>query len=453
MLKAFSKAIEGAFSTKSNWDTIENLLIEYGFGGGGWTQYNYPAFAVEGYSKNVIVNHCINTIADSVADLPYIVKINNTDVTDSVNPITQLLKRPNPLQSYKEFIRYVIAYKMIAGNSYIRSISMGAGKSRVFRLESLRPDWMTITPNSFQEPLEYIYTVAGASYSYPVDQATYLSEILQLKIFNPINNIYGLSPIQVAMLNVDQHNQANLWNFNLLRNQAKPSGLISVKAESPLNKTQRTQIEERLRNYNQGAKGAGTPFVMGADLSWTQTSLTPAEMDWVNSKGVTARDICLAFKFPAFLLGMAEGATFTNMGEAKLSFYEETVIPLGENTLSELAYYISRMMGINLELSIDKDKVTALVPRRTEAIENAVNLVSNGIITINEGRSTIDWDKFKSPNADTLMIPAGKLPIDFSTDDLDAGNDPDAAEPASDPAKSKPIDNLIKSLSELKEHI
>ena len=54
------------------------------------------------------------------------------------------------------------------------------------------------------------------------------STVLHLKTFNPLNDWYGLSPIEAAAYSIDQHNQAGAWNQAMLQNGARPSGAIVV---------------------------------------------------------------------------------------------------------------------------------------------------------------------------------------------------------------------------------
>lgn len=433
MFKLISKAVDNIFSAATNdvtntkgYDLLEQLLAEYGYGGNYWSEANYPAYAFNGYAKNVVVNYCISQIAGAAAGIKIIIKRNGTEIASANDDLMRLLKRPNPLMSYSTFMESVIAYKLISGNSYIWANTIGNAKKTVREMYALRPDRVQVIPNSFSLPLEFIYTINGKANVFPCDPVTFESEILQLKHFHPLNDLYGLSPIQVALMNVDQHNEANEWNMNLLKNAGRPSGVYNVKSQTPLTPDQKADIERKLMDKIQGTRHAGKPIITGLDVEWKQVGLSPAEMDWIQSKNTTARDICLAFKFPPYMLGLEKGSTFNNMSEARMSFYEETVIPMTENTLDETAHYLSRMTKQNIEITIDKDKITALAPRRDSARNNAIAAVNGGLISINEGRAEIDYDKVAGEQADVPMVPAGKLPINFDVSQMMGNqNNPD----------------------------
>lgn len=425
---------QAASNEVKGFDLLEQLLAEYGYGGNYWSEANYPAYSFQGYGKNPVVNFCISQISDAAAGIKFILKRNGTEVTNTNDDLMRLLRRPNPLMSYSTFIKYLMSYKMISGNTFIWAISVGNANKKITEMHTLRPDRVQVIPNSFSLPLEYIYTINGKATIFPCDPLTFESEILQIKYFHPLNDLYGLSPVQVAIRIIDQHNEANEWNDNLLKNKGKPSGVYNIKSLNPLLPDQQADILRKINAKNQGPRNAGNDIVAGIDMEYTPLSLTPAEMDWIESKGAAAREICLTFKMPPYMLGLKDGSTFNNMAEARMSFYEETVIPMTENVLDELAYYISRLTKQNIELIIDKDRITALAPRRDSARANAINGVNAGIISIDEAREEIDYKPLKIAQSKVPMVPAGKLPLDFDVSEM--ANNPNPDKPAEgDPAK------------------
>jgi phage portal protein BeeE len=59
------------------------------------------------------------------------------------------------------------------------------------------------------------------------DQSAAQPPILQLTFFNPVDDYYGLSPLEAAACAVDTHNAAAAWNKALLDNAAPPSGALA----------------------------------------------------------------------------------------------------------------------------------------------------------------------------------------------------------------------------------
>lgn len=90
---------------------------------------------------------------------------------------------------------------------------------------------------------------------------------------------------------------------------------------------------------------------------------SPKDMDFLNVKNSAARDIALAFGVPAHTLIPGDN-TYSNLAEARLALWEQTIIPLLENTTSALNNWLTPMFGGNIQISYDKNAISALLPRR-----------------------------------------------------------------------------------------
>lgn len=402
----------------------ESVLRQVILGGGAtWTPTNYMALATEGYCKNVIAYKCINSIANSVADIPIIISINGTeieDLDDTTDKIARRIYRPNDKQTYKTFMQSAVSHRLISGSTYIHMVK-GAITGDIMQLELLRPDRVTILVDGKFIPYAYQYIINGAMYTYPIDQLTNLSDVLQIKTFNPINDLYGLSPMSAAAMSIDQHNESSAWNKSLLENYSRQSGILTLKDRNDnapaLSREQLKDLSDLVHDKMSGPNNAGKVPIINYDMQFQPLSLSPVDMDWLNGKTSAARDICLAFGYPAMLLGFPEGSTYNNVAEAKLALYEETVIPLAQMILCEMSNWLSLMTKKNIEIELDLDKVSALTPRRQVARENARLDVAGGIITINEARKEMDYEPL--PGGDEILVPAGKLPLDFDITQMD----------------------------------
>lgn len=411
---------------------------------------SYYSLATQGYCKNIIAYHCINKIAAAVADIPVIVSVNGNEI-DFNDPIagvdTLSLARPNPKQSYTTFMFDAICYRLISGNTYFHLVK-GDIRNTPFSIELFRPDRVYIdVVNGI--PRNYVYTYEGKQYYYNIEEDTNISEVLQVKCFNPIDDLYGLSPISAAMLAIGQYNEAALWNKALLQNASKPAGILSMRDRGDnapnLGIEQMESINKQINSKFAGARNSGKVITLNYDMQWQSMSFSPTDMDWINGKNSSARDICLAFGYPTFLLGLPEGATFNNVAEAKLALYEETVIPLANSMLDELSYWLSATTGLDIKIVPDLDKVSALTPRRQIARENARLDVAAGIITVNEAREEIGYEEVAG--GDEIMVPAGKLPLNFDTGSLVDTTPPDeaASKSISDLTDKEFFDHLVES--------
>lgn len=330
-----------------------------------WTPRRYDKLAEAGYQRNVIAYRCIRLIAQSVASIPLLVQ--DGQGRDLVaHPLLRLLTQPNPTMSKMAFIETIISQQLIAGNAYIEAVR-GDGGQPPRELWPLRPDRMKIIAGGSGLPMAYEYGAGGKTVRWPADPVTGQSDILHLKSFHPIDDWYGQGPLEAALLSIDQHNEASQWNQSLLQNAARPSGaLVYAPKDGPnqLSDTQFTRLKQELHEQMEGANNAGRPLLLEGGLEWRAMSLSPTDMDWKQGRDAVARDIAVAFGVPAQLIGLPDAQTYANLREARLSFYEETVLPLAFALRDALSGWVLPMFGDDLTLALDLDEVSALALRR-----------------------------------------------------------------------------------------
>uniref|UniRef100_T1HGR2 Uncharacterized protein n=2 Tax=Rhodnius prolixus TaxID=13249 RepID=T1HGR2_RHOPR len=329
-------------------------------------------------------------IANAASSVPFIL-YRLTDQGKSqlkVHPLLKLLYSPSPITSKSEFIEGIVTYRLISGNAYVLMIEPKNNRKPPTELYLLRPDRVEIVPGRNNVPYTYRDTVNNNSYDFKVNKLTGRSAVLHLKTFNPLSDWYGLSPIEAAAYSIDQHNQAGAWNQAMLQNGARPSGAIVVKPAKDgnsgnLSQEQYQRLKEQINDHYSGSVNAGRPILLEGGLEWKEMSLSPRDMDFIESKHSSACDIALAFGVPPQLLGIPGDNTYSNLVEARLSLWEQTVLPTLENIVCHLNSWLTPRFGEDLCLSYDKDAIEILMEKRQKLwkyVENA------SFMTLNEKR-------------------------------------------------------------------
>jgi len=324
-----------------------------------WTGKNYQNFAKEAYKNNVIASRCISLIAKSAASVDWLLYSKNQKQVIEKHPLLTLLHHPNAMSGGAEFFEAFFSYKILSGNAYIL-----ATKDQKIELHLLRPDRVTVIPGESNIPKGYLYKIGDEEIMYDIDLLTGFSEVLHLKNFNPLDDLYGLSQVEAASYSIDLHNQASIWNQALLQNGAKPSGALVFKNSHGnnqyLTEEQFQRLQEQLYEKFSGSANAGKPLLLEGGLEWQEMSYSPKDMDFMETKNSAARDIALAFGVPPHILGIKGDNTYSNMQEARLAFWEETVIPLVDKTVDALNNWLVPFFGNDLKLSYDLNKISAL---------------------------------------------------------------------------------------------
>ena len=402
-----------------------SMVGYFGVGSTQPTNYQYEDLASEGYMKNAIVYRCVNEIAKGASGVPF--KICNADGDEIENhPAKSLLNRPNPLQSYSEFMNALFGYLLLSGNSYMLKV---AGISNVPKeLHLLRPDRITISGGRGAMPARYDYKVNGRTEAvYDVDQDSGFSELKQTKLWNPLDDFYGLSPLNAAAVEVDQHNLSSKHNINLLNNGARPSGAVIFKPKdsdgfaTSLTAGQRQQLMTDLNNRFSGTDNAGRPMLLEGDFDWKEMGLSPKDMDFINLKHMSATDIAMCFGVPSQLVGVPDAQTYSNVAEARLALYEETILPMLSKVQSDINEWLMPQFSEDVYFKFDTDEIPALSERRKRIYENVIGAVKEGIMTRNEARERLGLNAIDG--ADGLLVNASLFPLNEGLPDAPVEED------------------------------
>lgn len=378
---------------------VGSMAVTHIIGHPQWTPRRYDTLAEEGYHKNVIVNRCVTLIARGIASVPWLLYRGEHEI--NTHPLLTLLNSTSPRQAGSAFMEAVVSFLLLSGNTYIEAVFNE--EQHPSELYVLRPDRMKVIPGPGGLPKAFEYTVNGQSKRIPVDPITGQSSILHLKLFNPLNDWYGMSPIEAAAASIDQHNAVSSHNLALLQNGGRPSGafLIRPSPHMPsLTDAQRESLRNDIREVYEGTRNAGRALVLEGDFEWREMGLSPKDLDFIEGKNLSAREIAQAFGVPPMLAGVPGDATFANYREARFHLWEDTILPLLEFLLAEFNLWLTPFFDRDLRIYYDSDSIPALAPRR----EAAWNKIANAdFLTINEKRQAVGYTPL--PDGDVLARP------------------------------------------------
>ena len=367
--------------------TARLLAIESG-GRARWTPRDYAALTREGYIKNAIVHRAVRLVAENIGGVAFLLYEGAAE--RETHPLLDLIARPNPRQDGAAFLECVASHLLLAGNAYIEAVTVdGPAGAQVRELYALRPDRMRVVPGPDGWPEAYEYNVAGRSVRFE-QSAPPLPPILQLAFFNPLDDHYGLAPLEAAAVAVDTHNSAAKWNKALLDNAARPSGALvySGPEGAVLADSQFERLKRELADNYEGATNAGRPLLLEGGLDWKAMSLSPKDMDFMEAKHNAAREIALAFGVPPMLLAIPGDNTFSNYQEANRVFWRQSVLPLANRIGCALTQWLAPVFGAGLRLAVDTDRIEALSPDRAALWDRVTKAP---FLTVNEKRAATGY--------------------------------------------------------------
>lgn len=321
-----------------------------------WTSRQYAPLVKEGYEKNVIVYRCVSMIARGIAMVPWLVYEGDTELIN--HPLLQLFQHPSPGESGASFLESLTTSFLLSGNAFVYASIDEEGVP--VQLHTLRPDRVRVVTDQGQV-VGYDYSVDGSV------QRLKGADVLHIKSVHPLNDWYGLSPIEVAAMAIDQHNAVSTHNLALLQNGGRPSGVFIWKGNDDgwgLTDEQKQSIRDTITHVYSGQGNAGRIMVLEGDVEWKEMGLSPKDLDFSEGKHIAAREISQAFGVPPMLVGVPGDATYANYKEARFHLWEDTILPLLERFQDAFTHFIANRFDESLCFSYDVDGIAALAPRR-----------------------------------------------------------------------------------------
>jgi HK97 family phage portal protein len=342
------------------------------------------AFVEEGYQRNPVIYAVVEEVAKAVAGLKFELKRGEDYIED--HPVLDLLRRPNPMQGGRQFIKAIFVDYLTQGE---QAIAQPQGQKQPVELWRVDPSEVEVKPGKGGIPAAYAHKRAGIETVFPVRGVVApRADMFFYKRYNPRDYWRGQSPLMAGGIAGDIHNRGAEWNYSLLKNAAKPSGLVSFK-DDPSAETV-SKLKEWFKRAFQGSENAGEMPVLTGGADWKQTSLSPIDMDFQSSMTEAKKMIASVYGVPLPLIDN-EAATFANMDTAKERFYTDTVLPLANEWLEAFGNWLLPAFGDDLELCVDMDDIPALDAVRGRKFDRVVKALDAGLITVDEARDEIGY--------------------------------------------------------------
>lgn len=383
------------------------------------TDDDFEKQADEGYKKCITAYRCVNYVARAVSSVPWKLYKRTPSGKEEVedHQMLTLLRRPAPLVSRTDFVNALMSYLQINGNAFIEGVGPTGGRNMgLFKeLYTHRPDYMRVIP-SIYGVAGYEFELEGRTKTWNMDQNSMRCDVHHIKLFNPLDHWYGLSPIEAAAHEIDIFNSYNEWNYNLLEHGAKPSGVYTV--DNTLSTHQRKDVEEGLKKKHTGKEQVGKIITLEKGGKFTQFGFSPQDMDWIQGAETKERHIAGAFGVPPMLMGIPGDNKYANMQEAAKDFWGTTVLFYLTIMQSALDIWLSpRFEAVDNEdytLEPDLSKTPIEEARKATAWERATG--GREFMTINERRKLMDLDEVDG--GDVIFVTISDIPLDMAGESL-----------------------------------
>lgn len=358
-----------------------------------------------------------------------------------------ILRKPNPLMSWRELCYQFWVYKLCTGNTFFRA-SMPEGLTE----DALK---CVYCDNYWVLPSDKVDVVPVNNFScVPLFGCAELNEIIKgynLSINGKVNNIIPSSQIW--------HDRDGIPNFlnasNFLKADSrlcalrKPiANLIAVyearnviytkrgalgfivsqkKDESGTVALDPDEKKEILKSVNEpyGVVGGKYPFgVTDVPVSFVRTNLSIQELMPFDETLEDAIKIAGVYNIPAVLVPRKDQATFSNQDSAEQSVYYSTIIPAAK----DFCHTLTTFLGLDKKgyyIDCNFSDVACLQAGRKEKETCDTLALQRGITAFNAGLCTLDDIRaiiHKDAKADSIPL-FGRLKFEMTPEELETVNE------------------------------
>lgn len=304
----------------------------------------------------------------------------------------------NRYQTPAEFWETIAAQLKIHGNALCLRQFAGEGQGR--RLVGLLPLMWSQVEVELQGDgsVRYRYTDGAGVRVLTDDQVWHIK--------GPGNGVIGMSPLSYARNTIAVGLAANNRMGKIFGNGGKPAGVLTT--DHVLKDDQRAKVKQNFREMTEGNED--TLFVLEAGFAYTQISMSPKDVELLDSARFSVEDIARFMGAPSVLIndGSAQTAWGTGIGQIIRGWYQIKLRPFLERIESSVDINLIPVADRGrMRMAFDFDALLrGDMEQRFAAYKEAV---SGGFMTPDEARAKEGWKA--APGGNELYMQQQMVPL------------------------------------------
>ncbi len=380
-------------------DTMRRAVagfIHQGTGNKGWeflpgTKYDYAKDVIP--MLNSAVAAAVFWVARNFPEAPLAVwnEDENGELSvDTGNPITQLIRRPNPHYPGSLLWFSTMLEFMVSGNAYWVKERDAAG--------TIKHLWWVpkalITPISHPNAsneflLGYEYVPSGEPMLLLPEDVVHIKYGL-----DPGDQRLGLGPLGSVIREMATDDQAANFTATLMRNSAVPGMMMTP--EKGVTFDQQTRDEAKSRwNQSFGGDRQGGLMVASGAMKVTPVGIDPDKLDLGRIRQLPEERICAVLGIQPAVLGLGTGLENTKVGatmkEMREQAWENLLIPLGTMIAEQIDDQLLDDFNSEQVAAFDLRKVRTLQDDETQKSDRVIAQVKAGIIKVSQAQAQLGY--------------------------------------------------------------
>ena len=355
--------------------------------------------------KIAAVYRCVDIVSKGVAQLPLVVKRKEEDYfiidNDDVFGLTYILQmRPNERLSAYEFKRSIMTQLLIGnGNAYVYPKWSGDG------YESM----ILLTPGSCTYDV-YSNTYMVADAINKINGTFEADEIIHLKNLSLDGGYTGVSTLTYAARTLAISANADSANVESFKTRGTLSGFVSGKGSTlGFGTIQDSQLQGVADNIEKQLASGKKIFNLPGEMSFNQISLSPSDIQLLETKTFNVLDICRFFGVHPDKVFAMQSANYKASEMSQVAFLTDTLQPVLTQIENEFQIkLIPRELAMQYKIDFDIEPLL-----QTDLLTQADYInktIQAGVRTVNHWRKK--FGQAPVPNGDKVLVSANLKALD-----------------------------------------
>lgn len=344
------------------------------------------------------------------------------------NDLAKLLKNPNPYQTWSEFMDDCSGFYNSCGEVFIYGVGPGEDSKnfgKYTELYAMPSHLVTLVAGDVFNPVKgYKLRIGDVTKEIPA------SDVCHIKMFNPNwtitgDQLRGQSPLLAGLKYLKRNDVGLFASSKLLDNRGAETIVSPNHPDSKywLNPDQVTATEQKIAEKVNGASNRGKTVVSGMPLQAVQLGLSPQALQILESMNDDVTTLCSLWGIDPILLGRGTG-TYSNQEQARKALVTDITIPFLNMFEQKLMQWLvpAYSKADKVDYIIDFD--TTVYPELQSDMELIKKVyLDSEVLTTDEKRLMINFDERGTPDADVILVSAGKVPLSDAASEMpDDGN-------------------------------
>jgi HK97 family phage portal protein len=390
-----------------------------------WQIINIEGYIEEGFNANSLIYSAVMYKARAISGVPLRAYTGEQDEPETLpddNPLAMLCARPNPSQSWREFMMLQTVFLNITGNAYSyidRQGGVGDVPGAIIPLNPLRT---YIVPGTRGTIKGFLYVPEGVAMADGIPLLA--QDVSHVKLPNPADPLdgqgYGLSPISSMARSADVDNSITKFLKTFFDKGTNVGGILEF--DVPMTDADIARVRTRWSEIYGGVDNWDQVGVLDQTGEYKRIGYSFDEMGFEVLDERNETRILGPFGVPPILIGSRVGlarSTYSNYEQARDAFWQDTAIHEMRLFEDDFQYHLS---SGGAWVAFDYSDVPAFQNDLPPIVDAWVKLVNLGVPKA-QAAEVVGLPLGELEDGDVAYMPLGLVPLNEAAEARQANRD------------------------------